>query len=164
VSIAVATAEEWQGLKAALGSPAWAAAPQFASRYGRHKHRHALDQHLAQWTATRSAEAVSELLQCHGAAAVAVMGTEERLFNPHFRERGLYADIEHPALGAEPIFNHWIGDDGFLKRLRVECRRFNVYGDTQWCKGRVVRKYIHQNTPPCSMLSVWVEKGINRLE
>jgi hypothetical protein len=38
---------------------------------------------------------------------------------------------------------NWMGDDAFLKRLRVECRRFNVYGDTQWCKGKVVRKFIH---------------------
>jgi benzylsuccinate CoA-transferase BbsF subunit len=105
VSIAVATDEEWQGLKAALGSPAWTADPKFASRYGRLKHRHELDQHLAQWTAGRSAENVTELLQSHGVAAVPVMEAEERLFNPHFRERGLYADIDHPALGAEPIFN-----------------------------------------------------------
>lgn len=34
-----------------------------------------------------------------------VMSAEQRLFNPHFRARGLYADIEHPSLGAEPIFN-----------------------------------------------------------
>ncbi|MBI3328052.1 MAG: CoA transferase [Nitrospinae bacterium] len=105
VSIAVATEEEWQGLKEALDSPAWTADPKFASRYGRHKHRHALDQHLAQWTAARSAEHVTELLQFHGVAAVPVMGAEERLFNPHFQARGLYVYIDHPALGAEPIFN-----------------------------------------------------------
>jgi benzylsuccinate CoA-transferase BbsF subunit len=105
VSIAVATDEEWQGLKAALGSPAWTADPTFASRYGRLKHRYELDRHLAQWTAGRSAENVTELLQSHGVAAVPVMGAEERLFHPHFRARGLYADIDHPTLGAEPIFN-----------------------------------------------------------
>ena len=105
VSIAVATDEEWQGLKAGLGSPAWTADPKFSSRYGRLRHRHELDQHLAQWTAGRSAEAVTELLQSHGVAAIPVMGAEERLFNPHFQARGLYAYIEHPALGAEPIFN-----------------------------------------------------------
>lgn len=105
VSIAVAADEEWQGLKAALGSPAWTSDPKFASRYGRLKHRHELDQHLAQWTAGRSAETVTERLQSHGVAAVPVMGAEERLFNSHFRERGLYADIDHPSLGAEPIFN-----------------------------------------------------------
>jgi len=105
VSIAVATDEEWQGLKAALGNPAWTADHKFASRYGRLKHRHELDRYLVQWTAGRSAETVTELLQSHGVAAVPVMGAEERLFHPHFRERGLYIDIDHPALGAEPIFN-----------------------------------------------------------
>ena len=34
-----------------------------------------------------------------------MLDAEGRLFNEHFRERGLYSDIEHPALGTEPIFN-----------------------------------------------------------
>ena len=34
-----------------------------------------------------------------------VMGAEERLNHTHFRERGLYQEIEHPALGTEPVFN-----------------------------------------------------------
>ena len=38
------------------------------------------------------------------------------------------------------LMTNWMGDDAFLKRLRVETRRFNVYGDTQFCKGRVARK------------------------
>jgi hypothetical protein len=40
------------------------------------------------------------------------------------------------------LLTNWIGDDGFLKRLRAEVRRFNIIGDTTWCKGRVVRKYV----------------------
>jgi acyl dehydratase len=54
------------------------------------------------------------------------------------------------------LMTNWIGDDGFLKRLRVECRRFNVYGDTQWCKGKVVRKYIHHHTPLVDV-EIWAE-------
>ena len=34
-----------------------------------------------------------------------------------------------------------MSDDGFLKRLRAELRRFNVIGDTTWLKGKVVNKY-----------------------
>ena len=34
-----------------------------------------------------------------------VMDAEERLFNAHFRARGLYSEVEHPSLGVEPIFN-----------------------------------------------------------
>ena len=45
------------------------------------------------------------MLQHHGVAAAPVLSAEERLFHPHFMERGLYNDIDHPSLGAEPIFN-----------------------------------------------------------
>ncbi len=105
VSIAVRTEEEWQGLKDALGNPSWCEEERFASRYSRLQNRHDLDDNLATWTRERTAGDITELLQANGVAAIPVMGAEERLFNPHFRERGLYSDIEHPSLGTEPIYN-----------------------------------------------------------
>ena len=36
---------------------------------------------------------------------------------------------------------NWMGDAAFLKRLRGEMRRFNIVGDTTWCKGKIARKY-----------------------
>ena len=54
------------------------------------------------------------------------------------------------------LVTNWMGDDAFLKRLRVECRRFNVYGDTQWCKGRVIGKHIHDGAPLVD-LEIWAE-------
>ena len=54
------------------------------------------------------------------------------------------------------LLTNWMGDDAFLKRLRVECRRFNVYGDTQWCKGKVVRKYLSGDAPLVD-LEIWAE-------
>ena len=105
VSIAVGSEEEWQGLKQAVGKPAWAGEPSFASRYARLRHRKELDRHLSEWTPAFSAEEITALLQSHGVAAFPVMRAEDRLFDPHFQERGLYSEIEHPSLGAEPIFN-----------------------------------------------------------
>ena len=105
VSIAVATEDEWQDMIAALGNPEWAKQSAFASKYQRLKNRGAVDSQLVQWTSSRSAAEITELLQSHGVAAMPVMSAEQRLFNPHFRDRGLYTEIEHPALGAEPIFN-----------------------------------------------------------
>ena len=105
VSIAVRTEQEWQGLVDAMGSPAWTSEPDFASRYARLNHRRELDGRLSEWTRERSAWETTELLQSYGVAAFPVLDAEGRLFNPHFRERGLYSDIEHPALGSEPIFN-----------------------------------------------------------
>lgn len=40
------------------------------------------------------------------------------------------------------LITNWMGDDGFLKRLRGELRRFNVVGDTTWLKGKVTDKYV----------------------
>ena len=88
-----------------MGKPEVTVEPQFASRYARLNHRSELDAQLSEWTRERSAWETTELLQSHGVAAFPVLDAEGRLFNTHFRERGLYSDIEHPALGSEPIFN-----------------------------------------------------------
>ena len=45
------------------------------------------------------------------------------------------------------LVTNWMGDQGFLRRLRVEFRRFNLIGDTSWCRGRVVRKYLDGDEP-----------------
>ena len=105
VSIAVRTEEEWRGLVEAMGHPSWTADPEFGSRYARLNHRRELDARLSEWTREQTPWDATELLQSHGVAAFPVLDAEGRLFNPHFRERGLYVDIEHPALGSEPIFN-----------------------------------------------------------
>ena len=105
VSIAVRTETEWRGLVEAMGSPQWAGEPSFVSRYARLNNRGELDTRVAEWTRKHEPWEAAELLQSHGVAAFPVLGAEGRLFNPHFRERGLYSDIEHPALGTEPIFN-----------------------------------------------------------
>ena len=40
------------------------------------------------------------------------------------------------------LVTNWMGDAGFLKRVRTEMRRFNTMGDSTWCKGKVSKKYI----------------------
>jgi acyl dehydratase len=45
------------------------------------------------------------------------------------------------------LVTNWMGDAGFLKRVRTEMRRFNIMGDTTFCKGRVLRKYVKDRTP-----------------
>ena len=105
VSIAVATADEWAGLVAAMGRPDWADDARFRSQFRRQQNRRELDALLSEWTAQQDADAAAELLQRHGVAAAPVLSAEQRLFHPHFMARGLYTDIDHPALGAEPIFN-----------------------------------------------------------
>ena len=105
VSIAVRSEAEWQALVEAMGSPVWAAEGRFASQFRRQRHRRELDALISRWTAEHEADTITELLQSHGVASAPVLGAEERLFHPHFMARSLYRDTEHPALGAEPVFN-----------------------------------------------------------
>lgn len=37
---------------------------------------------------------------------------------------------------------NWMGNDGFLRKLKVSIRRFNFYGDTIWIRGKVTNKEI----------------------
>ena len=43
------------------------------------------------------------------------------------------------------LITNWMGDDGFLKKLNGRLQRFNIIGDTTWCKGTVVKKYIEDD-------------------
>jgi acyl dehydratase len=42
----------------------------------------------------------------------------------------------------------WMGDDAWLWKLDCEFRRFNYVGDTQWLRGRIVRKYVAPGDRP----------------
>jgi acyl dehydratase len=42
----------------------------------------------------------------------------------------------------------WMGDDGWLWRLRVEFRRFNYVGDVQFAEGEVTRRYLAEGGRP----------------
>ena len=50
----------------------------------------------------------------------------------------------------------WMGDDGFLKNMYVELRRFNVVGDTTWCKGKITAKRIEGDDHMVDM-DIWAE-------
>ena len=45
-----------------------------------------------------------------------------------------------PALLLDGPPANWMGDDGFLTKMYVELRLFNVVGDTAWCRGKVIAK------------------------
>jgi len=36
----------------------------------------------------------------------------------------------------------WIGDEGWLRKFRMEMRRMNIPGDTMTFKGKVTKKYV----------------------
>lgn len=54
------------------------------------------------------------------------------------------------------LMTDWIGDDGFLRRMEYQARRFNYVGDTTWCKGKVIDKYV-QDGEHLVECDIWFE-------
>ena len=109
VSIAVESDDEWRGLcRAAAGvdrpAPAWTRAPRYADGFRRLRHSAEVDAHVAEWTKSRSATEVTELLQRHGVAAFPVMHIGDQFSDPHFQERGSWPQVEHPMVGTEWLY------------------------------------------------------------
>lgn len=40
------------------------------------------------------------------------------------------------------LLTNWMGDDGFLRKLNVELRRPNIFGDVSWCRATIVDKRV----------------------
>jgi acyl dehydratase len=54
------------------------------------------------------------------------------------------------------VITDWMGDAGFLRRLKFEMRRQHRLGDTMVCRGRVVA-LAERDGLPCVDLEVWAE-------
>ena len=52
------------------------------------------------------------------------------------------------------LVTNWMGDYGMLKRLNVQFRRFNIIGDTTWCRGKIEKIY-RDNDADYVDLEIW---------
>jgi crotonobetainyl-CoA:carnitine CoA-transferase CaiB-like acyl-CoA transferase len=104
ISIAVRTENEWIGLCKAMGDPKWTKEARFSCRFERLKNREALDEAIAEWTKGFDAYTLMEMLQSRKVAAVPVMNIENQFTDPHFIDREIYVNVEHPKVGAEIIY------------------------------------------------------------
>lgn len=55
---------------------------------------------------------------------------------------GIYDVAVQRTAWLSTLATNWCGDDGWLRRIWCEFRKFNVEGDTTWITGKVVRKWI----------------------
>lgn len=42
------------------------------------------------------------------------------------------------------IMTNWIGDDGQLLNVKINLKKPNIFGDTQWCRGEVIGKRVDE--------------------
>ncbi len=98
-AISCETDVQWQSLVEALGSPAWALVPDYATQEGRKANEDALNAGLSEWTRTQTPRQVMHLLQRAGIAATAVLDGEGLFWDPHLRQRGYIHTLNHPDWG-----------------------------------------------------------------
>ena len=149
VSIVAQEESEWAGLVAAMGTPEWAAAPEFSGLAQRLENIDALHEKLGQWTQNLDAREVAEKLQAAGVAAAPVLGVADLLDDPHYTARKTFIEVDHPLGYRETIYNAyvkmsrsvprvtpgpWIGQDNdrvFLELLGLDEARYQELKDAQ---------------------------------
>jgi crotonobetainyl-CoA:carnitine CoA-transferase CaiB-like acyl-CoA transferase len=104
-TIAVFDENEWQRFVAAVGNPAWAREPRFASLADRLRNRDALDRLVESWTKERSPDEVAERLQQAGVRAGIVADAEDLCVrDPQLTARGYWTPVRTPE-GDEVILD-----------------------------------------------------------
>jgi len=103
VSIAISTDEEWQAFCNAAGHPEWAEDERFEDAYSRLKNQEELDRLVEGWTMNHTHYEVTDILQKAGVAAIPSFSNEELFSDPHFKERGLAVEVQHPEMGKQVV-------------------------------------------------------------
>ena len=101
VTIAVADDEQWRSLKRAMGNPDWADADKYGDAFLRWQNQDSLEQRLSEWTASRAAEDVTDLLQSAGIAAFPSLSADQLMTDPHLAERDAFPTTVHAEKGEQ---------------------------------------------------------------
>jgi benzylsuccinate CoA-transferase BbsF subunit len=103
IAVAVVSDEDWQGFRREAG---WPDDPALATLAGRLSGRDALDERVAVWTRTQTAESLAERLQSAGVSAMVVQNGDDHRADPHLAARGALITLHHPDLGPERHINN----------------------------------------------------------
>ena len=97
VTIAVRDDTDWLAFCRAIGTPNLASDPRFAGPSQRLARQDELDAIVSDWTRARTSYQVMETLQNAGVPAGPVLTAGQALSDPHFRHRGFFERVTHPA-------------------------------------------------------------------
>lgn len=102
VAIACRTDGEWQRAASALGHPAAATDPKFATFAARKQNEDELEALVNSWTAGLKAEDAAATLQAANVPAGVVQNAQDMLDrDEHLKARGYYRYVDHPEAGRE---------------------------------------------------------------
>jgi crotonobetainyl-CoA:carnitine CoA-transferase CaiB-like acyl-CoA transferase len=103
LAISVVTDEQWAGLRAALGEPAWATDESLRTLAGRHAAHDLVDERLSGWAASQDLDAAVESLLAHGVPAARCWDPRVLGSHPQFVARRFFEEVDHPSLGRHPV-------------------------------------------------------------
>ncbi|MFQ5539989.1 MAG: MaoC family dehydratase N-terminal domain-containing protein [Candidatus Binatia bacterium] len=101
----------------------------------------------------------------HAAVPNSVIGWKVKFSQQHedfnlAAQRGMAGPFDNGVMRfawVSPLVTNWMGDDGFLRRLYVQVRTPNIYGDVTWYRGKLVEKV--QDGEPVVKLEI---TGVNQ--
>ena len=120
LALAVVTDEQWDELRDALGSPAWASEATLSTAAGRRGAHDHIDDEIARFCKDRDARGLAEELAARGVPAGYVADGRDIAVNPQMVHRGLFEIEDHVVTGPHNIptvpFRFKRHDQGWLHR------------------------------------------------
>jgi crotonobetainyl-CoA:carnitine CoA-transferase CaiB-like acyl-CoA transferase len=89
----------WQALCGVMGKPELASDPRCADWNARAENSEFVDLEVGAWVATQTADQAEATLEAAEVVAARVMGFDEIVKFPHYRERDMVVEAEHPRNG-----------------------------------------------------------------
>jgi benzylsuccinate CoA-transferase BbsF subunit len=100
IAIAVFNDDEWKAFCHVIGDPAWTKDAKFATLGSRKENEDDLENLIAEWTRTRRAEDIMQIMQSAGVPAGVVQNAQDLLdFDPQLKERDFLVPLKHSVLG-----------------------------------------------------------------
>jgi crotonobetainyl-CoA:carnitine CoA-transferase CaiB-like acyl-CoA transferase len=103
IALAVHDDAQFAALANALGEPALATDPRFATAAARRTNGEALDAVIAGWTGGRDPHAAEAALQAAGVPASVVAGSDDLCRDPQLAHREHVRYVAHPTYGTTPV-------------------------------------------------------------
>ncbi|HEX7021928.1 MAG TPA: CoA transferase [Trueperaceae bacterium] len=99
VVMAVGDDAQFRALASIMGLPHLANDERFSTMAARHANQHLLREPISRWSVNFDKHELARKLQAAGIPAAPVSNGKDVAHDPHLRDRGFFADLEHPEAG-----------------------------------------------------------------
>ena len=90
---------DWANLRAAMGDPDWAKAPEYERADGRFAAQDAIEEKLVEWTSGQAPIEVTAACQMMGVPAAPMFTSNDQANDPHYQARGYLRWLDQQDLG-----------------------------------------------------------------